>query len=296
VFFFTVRRFASCCAKGDRSPQTWPGNYHAEMSELEPSFSTRYGHWAVVAGASEGLGEAFAEGLAQRGLNLILLARRADVLDALATRLRLTFNVEVVALACDLADRMFTEELEVETKDRDIGVIVYNAAFSYLDPLLDRPIDDSLLVTDVNIRAPLCFIHALAPAMVERKRGAIVIMSSLAGFTGSPKLAVYSASKSFLTTLGEALWAELKPSGVDVLVSCAGAIRTPNYLKLRSGKKDAPGTLEAADVVKLTLEALQKGPMFIPGRTNKLAYALLRRIVPRRVAIAIMAKSVEKGA
>jgi uncharacterized protein len=259
-------------------------------------FQERYGQWAVVAGASEGLGEAFAENLAERGLHLILLARRADTLAELARRLPTKFNVEVVILPCDLADLSFMNVVGEATKTRDVGVIIYNAAYSFVGPLLDHPVEDAIRVTDVNVRGPVCFIRALAPAMVERKRGAIVIMSSLAGFTGSPKLATYSASKAFLTTLAEGLWSELGPSGIDVIASCAGAISTPNYQRLRIGKKDAPGTMDAPTVAKQTLDALGKGPMFVPGTVNKIAYVLLRRIVPRKVAIKIMAKSIEEGA
>jgi uncharacterized protein len=254
------------------------------------SFQQRYGQWAVVAGASEGLGEAFAENLAERGLHLVLL------MQALAERLRATYNVEVVIVPCDLADLTFTNELVAATKDLDVGVIIYNAAYSFIGPLLDHPVEDAIRLTDVNVRGPVCFIRALAPAMVERKRGAIVIMSSLAGFTGSPKLAAYSASKAFLTTLAEGLWAELRPSGIDVMASCAGAISTPNYRSVRDGKKDAPGTLDASTVAKQTLDALGKGPMFVPGTINKFAYVLLRRILPRKAAIKIMAKSIEEGA
>jgi uncharacterized protein len=259
-------------------------------------FTQRYGQWAVVAGASEGLGEAFAEELAVRGLNLVLLARRAEVLAVLAARIRTQHHVEVVTLACDLADDTFANTLLAETQSRDVGVIVYNAAYSYGGPFLESSVDEALRLTDVNVRGPLRFVHALAPAMVARKRGAIIIMSSLAGLTGSPKLAAYSASKAFLTTFAEGLWGELAASGIDVLAPCAGAITTPNYLKLRDGKKNAPGTLNAHVVVQQSLAALGKGPTVIPGTINKLAYAFLRRVVPRKVAIKIMAKSVEEGA
>jgi uncharacterized protein len=256
----------------------------------------RYGHWAVVAGASEGLGEAFAEELAARGLHLILLARREEVLTEVAARIRSHYRVEVVTLACDLADGSFIDALVIETQSRDIGVIVYNAAYSYGGQFLDSPVDEALRLTDINVRGPLRFVHALAPGMVERKRGAIIIMSSLAGLTGSPKLAAYSASKAFLTTFAEGLWGELQASGIDVLAPCAGAITTPNYLKLRNGKRNAPGTLDAKVVVRQSLAALGKGPTVIPGSTNKLAYVFLRRVMPRKTAIKIMAKSVEEGA
>jgi short-subunit dehydrogenase len=255
------------------------------------AFAERYGKWGVVAGASEGLGAAFAESLAERGLSLVLLARRGDVLEELASRLRTSRGVEVRPVACDLADPGFADRLSAATADIEVGVAVYNAAFSFVAPLLERPLADALRVVDVNIRAPLVFLHTLVPSMLAHGRGAVVLMSSLAGFQGSPRLAAYAASKAFNTVLGESLWAELGPKGVDVLVSCAGAIRTPGYAKAL--QKEAPGTLDASEVAARTLDALGHGPVVIPGATNKLASHLLRRMLSRRAAIGIMGKSVK---
>ncbi len=218
------------------------------------------------------------------------------MLGELAARLIDRHHIDVRSIALDLADPHFPQILSAQIKDLEVGVAVYNAAYSFVGPLLDHALDDALRVADVNVRGPLAFIHTLAPAMVERRRGAVIIMSSLAGFTGSPGLASYAASKAFLTTLSEGLWAELKPHGVDVLASCAGAISTPNYQRLRSSKKDAPGTLDPASVVSATLAALGSGPTVVPGAVNKAASFFLRRVAPRRLAIKIMGSSVEAGA
>ena len=256
---------------------------------MSNAFADRYGPWAVVAGASEGLGAAFAEALARRGLNLVLLARRAEMLDALAATLRRAHGVEVRPVAADLADASFTERLAAATEGLTVGLGVYNAAYSFVGELLDRPLDDALRVVDVNVRGPLRFVHALAPAMVARGRGGVVLMSSLAGFQGAPRLSAYAASKAFNIVLGESLWAELRPKKVDVLVSCAGAIRTPNYLA--TGGADAPGTLDPAEVAAQTLAALGRGPMVVPGGVNKLARFVLGRVLSRRGAVAVMARS-----
>jgi len=253
------------------------------------SFVETYGRWALVAGASEGLGEAFAESLARRGCNLVLLARRPQVLDAVAQRLRTAHRVEVRTLAVDLGEGSFLPALRALAQELDLGVGVYNAAHSLVGPLLSRPLEEALRVVEVNVQGPLRFIHALAPAMVARKRGALVLMSSLAGFQGSPRLAAYAASKAFITILGESLWGELKPQGVDVLVSCAGAIRTPGYLK--TAKSDAPGTLEPWEVADRTLAALGKGPTVVPGAVNQLARVVLGRLLSRRGAVEMMARN-----
>jgi short-subunit dehydrogenase len=247
---------------------------------------TRYGLWAVVAGASEGLGAAFAGSLAARGHNLILIARRVAVLDALAEELRAKHGVEVRTIAADLADARFGEELRAAAAELEIGIGVYNAAYSVMGPLLDHTLEESLQVVDVNCRGPLRFVHALAPAMVRRKRGALVLMSSQAGFQGVPTIATYAASKAFNIVLGEGLWAELKDSGIDVIVSCAGAIRTPNYKKTMT--KDAPGTLDPEEVSEQTLKALGKTQLVSPGGINKLARFFMGRLVPRATAIRII--------
>ena len=256
----------------------------------DDSLKGRYGAWAVIAGASEGLGGAFAEALARRGLNLVLLARRADVLASFGAKLRREHHVEVRTVACDLADATFVTQLHDAIADVEVGVGVYNAAYSFVAPLFERPIEDALRVVDVNVRGPLLFSHSVVPPMIARGRGALVLMSSLAGFQGSPKLAAYAASKAFTTILGESLWGELRPKGVDVVASCAGAIRTPGYATAL--QKEAPGTLDPADVVETTLAALGRGPVVVPGGVNKIAAFVMRRFFPRTSAIAIMGKSV----
>lgn len=252
-------------------------------------FATRYGPWAVIAGASEGLGAAFAASLAARGLHLLLLARRAELLAAVAERLRASHPVEVRTAACDLARPDLAAALTELTAGLDVGLAVYNAAFAPVGDALDRPLDDLLRAVDVNVRGPLVFARTLAPGLVARGRGGVVLMSSMAGFQGSPRIATYAATKAFNIVLGEGLWAELAPRGVDALVSCAGAIRTPGYAK--SAKGDAPGTLDADAVAEQTLDALGRGPLVVPGATNRLARFVLGRVLPRRAAVAVMARS-----
>jgi short-subunit dehydrogenase len=254
------------------------------------AFSDRYGHWAVVAGASEGLGAAFAHALAEHRMSLVLIARRQTALDARAAELKARWGAEVRTIACDLADTSFADHLARETTGLDVGFAVFNASYSVVAPMFDRPLEDALRAVDVNVRGPLLFAHALVPGMISRGRGALVLMSSLAGSQGSPQLAVYAATKAFNTILGESLWAELAPHGIDVVVSCAGAIRTQAYAKAL--KKEAPGTLDPADVVDQTLAALGRGPIVIPGGVNKFASFVLRRLAPRAMAIGVMGKSV----
>ncbi|MFM9863202.1 MAG: SDR family NAD(P)-dependent oxidoreductase [Micropepsaceae bacterium] len=257
---------------------------------MAPSpFVSKYGPWGVVAGASEGLGAAFAAALAARGLNVLLLARRADHLHRVAEGLRNSSKVEVRTEAFDLARADLPAALETLTANLDIGLAVYNAAHAPVGELVSKPLEDLTRVIDVNIRGPLTFARTLAPKMVARGSGGVVFMSSLAGYQGAPRIATYAASKAFNIVLGEGLWAELKPHGVDIVVSTAGAIRTPGYAK--AATKEAPGTLDAADVANQTLDALGHGPVVVPGTVNRIARFALGRLLPRRTAIDIFARS-----
>ena len=250
-------------------------------------FRTRYGNWAVVAGASEGLGAAFATGLAKRGMHLLLVARRAEALRAVADRLRQDHGIEVRVLVLDLASPALAESLADATVDLEVGLIVYNAAFVPAASFLE--LEDSILdqLMRVNVHGPLTFLRTLLPPMRERGRGAAVLMSSLAGMQGAPRLAAYAASKAFNTILGESLWYELREQGIDVVVSCPGAINTPRYLK--STNRVAPGTMTPDAVARETLDALGNGPRVVPGVVNRIFARLFERLLPRKTAIQLMA-------
>ena len=250
------------------------------------AFAEKYGPFAIVAGASGGLGAAFADAIAARGVGVVLLARREDALRAVADDVARRHGVEARAVPCDLAAPSFADALAEATRGLEFGLGVYNAAYSFIAPLFERPLEDALRVVDVNVRGPLRFAHAIVPAMIARKRGGLVLMASMAGFQGNPRLAPYAASKAFEIVLAESLWAELRPSGVDVLASCPGAVRTPNYLKTTD--EEAPGTLDAAEVATRTLDALGSGPTYVPGAVNKLARFFLGRMLPRSAAVGIM--------
>ena len=250
------------------------------------SFKQKYGPWALIAGASEGLGAAYAEALAKRGLNLILLARRALLLEKLAASLESQYRIQVEFYSVDLADLAKTKNL-IQGIEQDVGLFIFNAAYAPIGYFVDVEEVELLKIIDVNVKAPLVLSKILVPEMIKRKRGGIILMSSLAGTQGSPKIATYAASKAFNTILAEGLWGELKESGIDVLTSCAGAIRTPGYQKAKD-LKEAPGTLDPNQVAERTLKALGKGPVVVPGRINQFARFLMGRLLPRRTAISLM--------
>ena len=249
------------------------------------AFVRRYGSWAVVAGASEGLGAAWAEALAARGLNLVLFARRPEVLDATAAAIRSRHAVEVRTLALDLAAG-FGTELERLAGTLEVGFGVFNAAHAPRGQFLDLTLEDQLRSVDVNCRGPLTMAHLLGRRMAARGRGGLVLMSSLTAFHGSPFIATYGATKAFNLVLGEGLWFELRARGVDVLACAAGATRTPGFL--RASPHGEPGMIEAAQVVEEALGRLGRTGVMIPGRFNRFASFLMRRVLPRGTAAGIL--------
>ncbi|NNE47996.1 MAG: SDR family NAD(P)-dependent oxidoreductase, partial [Rhodothermales bacterium] len=193
-------------------------------------FRQRYGPWALVAGASEGLGEAFASALARCGLNLVLVARRAEKLEDLASRLSQSHQIDVLAITADLGDAGSSVRFIEEAASCEIGLLVYNAAASTIGPFLDATVEDHMQTLAVNTRGATELIHSLGRLMLDRGRGGIVVMTSLSAFQGSARIATYAATKAYLLSLSEALSYELADSGIDVLACCAGATRTPNYV------------------------------------------------------------------
>ena len=259
---------------------------------MKESFKEKYGDWALIAGASEGLGEAFAKSLAARGMNLVLLARRLNLLEKISRTLESEFNIEIICFQVDLAD-LDVLNSTLNRLSQPIGLLVYNAAYSPIGYFKDIDATQLMQVVDVNVKAPVYLVKRLSEGMIDRKQGGIILMSSLAGQQGSPKITTYAASKAFNTILSEGLWKELEQENIDVIASIAGAIRTPGYHRA-SETKDAPGTLEAHEVAEKTLKALGRGPVIIPGLFNRFANFIMSRLIGRRQRVNIMYSNTKK--
>jgi short-subunit dehydrogenase len=255
-------------------------------------FKTRYGSWAVIAGASEGLGAAYAHALARRGLNLTLVARRAELLQSLASTLSQTYGIETRIVVQDLSTQDAAEQVLHATHGLDIGLLVYNAAFSVIGPFLERPVDDHLRELHTNTMTPLKLVYRFAEQMLPRRRGGILLMSSLSAFQGSAYISTYAATKAFTIVLAEGLWEEWRKRGVDVVVCVSGAVKTPNYVASEPEKTGGLGdlTLFPEHVVTEALRALGKQPYVIPGRMNRILSFVMRHLLPRKTTIQIMGR------
>ena len=253
---------------------------------MHASFVDRYGPSALVAGASEGLGAAWAEALARRGLQLVLVARRAAPLEGLAARLRADHGVGVTALALDLGSDADLDRLFAATAAMEIGLLVHNAAASPIGCFLDVSLEDHRRVLAVNCQAAALLVHHYGRAMAGRRRGGIILMSSMSGLQGTAMVAHYAASKSYLRVLAEGLGNELRPLGVDVLAPLAGPIRTPGYLTSAPAPSLlTPTPCEPAAVVAESLAALGRGATCVPGSRDRVLALVLERVLPRGVAV-----------
>ncbi len=255
-------------------------------------FKEKYRSWAVIAGASEGMGAEFARQLALRGLNIVLVARRAEALETVRAELASLAGVEVRTVVADLAQPDAFSTVAQATQGLEVGLLVYNAAFAPGGPFLDRPLDDALKAVDVNVRGPISFAHHFGREMAARKRGGVIVLSSLTAFQGSPFLTAYGATKAFNLSFAEGLWFELRRSRVDVLAVCAGATLTPNFL--RGAPNGAPGMLPPQVVVADALDHLGRGPTTIAGLFNRVASFFMRRVLSRRMTISIMGGQTQK--
>jgi uncharacterized protein len=233
------------------------------------TFSDKYGKWALVLGASDGIGACFARIAAERGLDVALVARRAGLLDEVAADLRKASGVETRAIPLDLAEPDAATRLADATADLEVGLLVMNAgADDHGRDFLDVPLAEWLALVHRNNVLTVQAVHHFGTPMRERRRGGIVLVNSGAGWGGGARIAVYSASKAFDRNLAEGLWAELAPFGVDVLSLVAPPTDTPALLRLldRAGFP-AAGLAAAEDVALAGLDHLADGPVHIPGET-----------------------------
>lgn len=262
------------------------------MASERRGYREKYGEWALVTGASAGIGLEFARALAREGLSIVLTARREDRLNALASQLREDHNIETRVVAADLAAPDGADRLADAVADLGIGFLVNNAGFGYAGRFDKLATDRLREMVIVNCLAPVVLTSRIIPGMVKRGRGAVIVVGSVAGRQPLPLHAVYSATKGFDLLFGEGLWGELRGTGVDALVLEPGPTQTE--FQAVAGEKVGENHGEpAANVVRVAFDALGKRPSVISGWFNWIR-ANATRIAPRST-VAIMAKMVVSG-
>jgi short-subunit dehydrogenase len=247
--------------------------------ESSMEFSDRYGPWAVVAGASEGVGSSLARLLGERGVNVVLVSRRQEVLDEVAA----TVATETRTIALDLSVPDADAKLAAATADLDVGLVIYNAgADPYASKFLDQPLESWAALVRRNVDTVVGVCHRYGTAMAARGRGGIVLVSSGAAWVGGAYLAAYGGSKAFDHIFAEALWAELAPLGVDVLSMILGPTDTPAFRRVLRGR-EFDGMADPDDVARDMLDNIGNGPTVPPDGSPFGA-------MPRREAVELMSQ------
>jgi short-subunit dehydrogenase len=234
------------------------------MRELASNFKEKYGPWALISGASDGTGRAFAHQVAAAGIHCILIARREGVLNELAEEIRSRHGVECVAASIDLSTPDAFHKMIEAVGSREVGLFISNAGS---DPngshFLNKKIDPWIDLVNRNVITNMRCCHHLGGLMRERRRGGLLLVGSAAGYGGSRFMAVYSATKAFVWCLAESLWIELRPHNVDVLYIALVATDTPFLQRLLEEKGQKPMRASSPDdVARKGLANLANGPVF----------------------------------
>jgi short-subunit dehydrogenase len=223
-------------------------------------FADRYGPWAVIAGASEGVGAAVARLLGERGVNVVLVARQQALLDEVAS----TVATNTRTLSLDLSQPGAWATLAAATSDVEVGTLVYNAGAVAPTKFFDEPVDVWHGVLARNCGVVVDAAYHFGAHMVRRGHGGIVLVGSQAAWTGAASLAVYGGTKAFQLVFAESLWAELQPRGVDVLCMVLGTTDTPAIRRMLQGRELGAAT-SSDDVAREMLDNLANGPTLPPG-------------------------------
>ncbi|MDP7061370.1 MAG: SDR family oxidoreductase [Planctomycetota bacterium] len=255
-------------------------------------FPAKYGPWAVVTGASAGLGADYCRQLAERGLNLVLVARRREQLEVLANELQAKHGVECRVLVLDLLAENAIAEIEDAVSGLEVGLLVNNAGFGWKGSFLEGGADRFRDMIRLNCEVPTLLSYALLPAMVERGRGGMLMLASTAAFQPTPFFSVYGATKGFDLLLGEALNEEFRGTGVDVLTVCPGSTET-EFHGIAGTESTFPKMANPVDVVRKSLDLLGKRMTFVHGFKNSLLVAG-NRVAPRSMVAKVSARVIKK--
>lgn len=256
-------------------------------------FLQHYGPTALVTGASSGIGEAFAVLLARSGFDLVLAARRTERLDNLAQRLRDHEGVNVRVCQVDLSRAEAIDAIAETCADQDIGLLVSNAGFGMKgahqtnDPITLRN------MVNVNCVAPMLLTQHFIPKLIKRGQGGIIITSSVESLMGFPYSAPYAATKAFASSLGEGLWGELQPLGIDVLALCPGSTDTETHALQGIDVSKLDGMMSPQAVAQEALDNIRNGPVFISGAANREMFSAVTAM-PRREALLMMGENMQQ--
>ncbi|NMB80505.1 MAG: SDR family NAD(P)-dependent oxidoreductase [Ignavibacteria bacterium] len=234
----------------------------------------KYGSWALITGASSGIGEEFAKVLASKGINLLLVARRKERLQKLSDELISLYGIEVVISNVDLTSEKFLDQIIRDVDEREISILINNAGIGKPGEFVDEEMVYDIDLIKINCLAPLVLANYFGKKMIRGKKGAILFLGSIVAYQPTPYMASYAATKSFNYSLGNSLWHELKNHGIDVLTINPGNTSTEfNRMVLND---QSVLTRTAQQVVATSLKALGRKPNVVDGFINKIITVLAR--------------------
>jgi len=245
------------------------------------SFKDKYGPWALVTGASTGIGKEMAKQVAREGLNVVLIARRENLLHDLKQEIERNHQIKIRVIAMDLLEHEAIKTLDEKTQDLDIGLLIPNAGMELSGEFVDGDMQQHSGLVQLNTLVPMQIANVFGKRLKERGKGGILFLSSLFAYQGIPYVANYAASKAYILTLGEALNIELSPYGVDVAVLSPGLTATEMSENMSVDFKKMPiFSMHPAQVARAGLRTLGKKTTIVPGLLNKI-YAWENRFIPR---------------
>ncbi len=248
---------------------------------------TTYGNWALITGATSGIGRELAIKLAESGFNLVITGRREQELNKFSITLTECCAVEIIPVTGDLSQKQNIETLLEKISDLSMGIVILNAGFGTSGKLINATIEDELNLVDLNCKTVLQMAHYFANKMKrESRKGALVFLSSIVAFQGVPNAANYAASKAYVQSLGEGMARELKPFGIDVLCAAPGPVKS-GFAKRANMKMG--NALEPKNIVVAILSAIGRKTTVFPGFLTKFLVFNLG-LLPRWGKVRVMEK------
>jgi short-subunit dehydrogenase len=254
----------------------------------------RFGPWAIVTGASSGIGKEFARQLATSGLNVVLVARRLALLEELGSRLAKQFDIQYRAIGADLSEENFLEKITPVTNNLDVGLLISNAGAGNPSEFLSVSLGELHSIVRLNVVAHLNLTQHFGPKIAQRGRGGVVLVSALGAAQGLPYMANDGATKAYVLSLGEALHIELQKLGVNVTVLLPGGVNTPVIPKLGLDATTMPmKPISVEQCVSEGLAALNVNrAVLIPGRMFRIMTALTPHSMMTRMNGLMLARAV----
>jgi short-subunit dehydrogenase len=260
---------------------------------MKDSFKKKYGDWALITGATSGIGAELTSQIAAKGLNIVLVARREKELTEHAASLESRYAIETKIIAADLSKE--DDVQKVLSVDKEIGLLVIAAGMEVNGAFEKTAIEKERQVIQINVLSTLALTHHFSQGMVQRKKGGMLLISSLSGHMPNPYFANYAGTKAYVLNLGASLYGELKPKGVDVTILSPGLTNTPMIADNGVDWKKTPMTaMDPSVVAEAGLNGLGKRMLTVPGGKNKMM-AWMAKHMPQKMQATMNEKMMAKA-